>query len=186
MKAPPGTEDLESLARKARRRARAPYSRYAVGAALKTRRGEIVTGCNVENASYSLGVCAERVAVLKAVSEGLKGFESIVVVVDAEDPVAPCGACRQVLWELCGDLWVHMATVGGRRTSIPLSRLLPIPFDERSLKPVATHPWSTRPLAASRGHRNGSVGSRQPGSRSAPRHGSRSRARGRGLRRTRS
>ena len=133
MKAPPDFRALEVLARKAAKRAYAPYSGFAVGAALLTRRGEIVTGCNVENASYSLGLCAERVAAFKAVSEGLRGFLAVAVAVDAQSPAAPCGACRQVLWELCGDIWVHMVTLRGRRVTTRLAQLLPLPFDRRSL-----------------------------------------------------
>ena len=129
MREPRGASDLIRLARGARRLSRAPYSRYAVGAALRTRRGEIVTGCNVENASYGLSLCAERVAAFKAVSEGLKDFDAIALVVDAAAPAAPCGACRQVLWELCGDVWVHMATLAGPRLTQRLSELLPLPFE---------------------------------------------------------
>ena len=133
MKGPEGVADLVRLARKARRQARAPHSRYGVGAALRTRGGEIVTGCNIESASYGLSLCAERVAAFKAVSEGLRRFDAIAVVVDARRVATPCGACRQVLWELCGDIWVHMATLSGTRRSARLSALLPHPFDESSL-----------------------------------------------------
>jgi cytidine deaminase len=134
VKGPEGLADLVRLARRARRRARAPHSRYKVGAALRTSRGEIVTGCNVENASYGLSVCAERVAAFKAVSEGLRRFDAIALVVDAKRLATPCGACRQVLWELCGDIWVHMATLSGARRSVRLSELLPDPFDGRNLR----------------------------------------------------
>jgi len=133
MKPPDAIADLVRLARKARRQARAPHSQYRVGAALRTLTGEIVTGCNVENASYGLSLCAERVAVFKAVSEGLRRFDALAVVVDAGRLAAPCGACRQVLWELCGDIWVHMATLSGARRSVRLAELLPHPFDARSL-----------------------------------------------------
>jgi len=124
---------MVALAREARARARAPYSRFRVGAALKTRGGEIVTGCNIENASYGLSMCAERVAVFKAVSEGLSDFVAIAVVTGSGRPTPPCGPCRQILWELCGDIAVHMATVRGRSLTVRLSRLLPLPFDEKSL-----------------------------------------------------
>ena len=76
-------------------------------------RGEIVTGCNIENASYGLTLCAERVAVFKAVSEGLRGFDAIAVVADSPRLTAPCGPCRQILWEFCGDIWVHMVDLRG-------------------------------------------------------------------------
>jgi cytidine deaminase len=133
VKGPEGLTDLVRLARKARRRALAPHSQFKVGAALRTRAGEIVTGCNIESASYGLSLCAERVAAFKAASEGLRQFDAIAVVVDAERLATPCGACRQVLWELCGDIWVHMATLSGARRSLHLSELLPLPFDARSL-----------------------------------------------------
>jgi cytidine deaminase len=126
-------EEMASLAREARKRAYAPYSRFKVGAALKTRSGEIVTGCNVENASYGLTLCAERVAVFKAVSEGLSGFDAIAVVARSTRLTAPCGPCRQILWELCGDILVHMADVNGPSRTVRLRRLLPLPFDGRNL-----------------------------------------------------
>jgi cytidine deaminase len=126
---PHGVRDLLRLARRARRRARAPYSRFAVGAALRTSRGEIVTGCNVENASYGLAICAERVAAFKAVSEGFHRFDAIAIVVDAPAFASPCGACRQVLWELCGDIWVHLATLSNAPRTLRLSELLPLPFE---------------------------------------------------------
>lgn len=129
----PRDRELVAHARRARRRALAPYSNFKVGAALRTRRGEIVTGCNVENASYGLTLCAERVAVFKAVSEGLRRFDAIAVVADSKRPTAPCGPCRQILWELCGDVLVHMASRGGRVVSRRLSELLPMPFDGSSL-----------------------------------------------------
>lgn len=120
---------MTALAREARQRARAPYSRFAVGAALKVRSGEIVTGCNVENASYGLSMCAERVAVFKAVSEGFTEFDAIVVVAGGKRPTPPCGACRQILWELCGDILVRMVDVEGRSRSTRLRALLPLAFD---------------------------------------------------------
>lgn len=124
---------MVALAREARELAHAPYSGFKVGAALKTRAGEIVTGCNLENASYGLTMCAERVAVFKAVSEGLKDFEAVVVVADSKQLTAPCGPCRQILWEFCGDIFVHMSNVKGRTRVMRLRDLLPLPFDGRSL-----------------------------------------------------
>ena len=124
---------MAALAREARERARAPYSRFRVGAALKTRAGEIVTGCNIENASYGLTMCAERVAVFKAVSEGLSDFEAITVVAGARRPAPPCGPCRQILWEYCGDIVVHMVGTRGRSRTMRLSELLPMPFDDGNL-----------------------------------------------------
>jgi cytidine deaminase len=124
---------MAALALEARERAHAPYSGFKVGAALKTRAGEIVTGCNIENASYGLTMCAERVAVFKAMSEGLSGFDAIVVAADSRRITAPCGPCRQILWEFCGDLVVHMVTPRGRSRTWSLRELLPLPFDGGNL-----------------------------------------------------
>jgi len=124
---------LVALARDARENAHAPYSKFKVGAALLAASGEIVTGCNIENASYGLTLCAERVAVFKAVSEGFRDFEAIAVVADSSRPTAPCGPCRQILWEFCGDIWVHVARPGRKATSYRMSDLLPVPFDGRNL-----------------------------------------------------
>jgi cytidine deaminase len=125
--------EMSRLARLARRRAHAPYSGFKVGAALRTKAGEIVTGCNIENATYGLTLCAERVAVFKAVSEGLRGFDAVVVVADGKRLAAPCGPCRQILWELCGDIAVRMENLEGRGETRRLSELLPLPFDDRNL-----------------------------------------------------
>ncbi len=124
---------MTALAHAARLRAQAPFSRFKVGAALKTRAGEIVTGANVESASYGLSACAERVALWKAVSEGLGDFEAIVIVTAAGKPTPPCGACRQVLWEHCGDITVRMTTLAGRSRTARLRELLPLPFDKSRL-----------------------------------------------------
>jgi len=129
----PGQAELVRLARRARTRAHAPFSRFKVGAALRTRTGEIVTGCNIENATYGLTLCAERVAVFKAVSEGLKGFDAVAVVARSKRPPAPCGPCRQILWEFCGDILVHMHDLRGHTETRRLSELLPLPFDRRNL-----------------------------------------------------
>jgi len=130
---PAGLRDLATLARQARERAVAPFSRFKVGAALRTRAGEVVTGCNIENASYGLTMCAERVAVFKAVSEGLTEFDAVAVVADSPRLTAPCGACRQVMWELCGDIWLHIVDLRGGTKTVRLSKLLPLPFDARNL-----------------------------------------------------
>jgi cytidine deaminase len=124
---------LVALARDARENAHAPYSKFKVGAALLAASGEIITGCNIENASYGLTLCAERVAVFKAVSEGFRDFEQIAVVADSSRPTAPCGPCRQILWEFCGDIWVHVARPGRKAKSYRMSELLPVPFDGRNL-----------------------------------------------------
>jgi cytidine deaminase len=132
-KAPPGLGELARFAREARANAHAPFSRFKVGAALLTASGEIVTGCNIENASYGLTLCAERVAVFKAVSEGMKAFRAIAVVADSKRPTAPCGPCRQILWEFCGDVWVYMQDLNGKGLAARMSDLLPLPFDRRNL-----------------------------------------------------
>ena len=119
---------LIGQARQVRPRAAAPYSNFLVGAALETDDGKIFTGCNVENASYGLTICAERVAVFKAVSEGRRSFTRIAVVADTESLTPPCGACRQVLWEVCGDIEVVLANLGDPVETMKLADLLPRPF----------------------------------------------------------
>jgi len=127
-------DPLVTAARAARERAVAPYSRFKVGAALETTDGTIVTGCNVENSTYGLTVCAERVAVLKAVSEGYREFRRIAVVADTQDPTPPCGPCRQILWEFCGDIEVVLANLTEEKGTYRMKDLLPLPFDARLLK----------------------------------------------------
>jgi cytidine deaminase len=124
---------LVSAARTARDHALAPYSGFKVGAALLTKAGVIYTGCNVENASYGLTVCAERVALLKALSEGEREFAMMAVVADTVAPTPPCGACRQLLWEYCGDIPVVMANLERVAARHQMRELLPLPFDRRSL-----------------------------------------------------
>ncbi len=128
----PGCEALVEAARAARHHARAEYSNFRVGAALECADGTVVTGCNIENATYGLTVCAERVALLKALSDGRREFVRIVVVADTEVPTPPCGACRQLLWEYAGDLEVVLANVERETGRYRLAALLPLPFD-RSL-----------------------------------------------------
>ncbi|MEO8500247.1 MAG: cytidine deaminase [Vicinamibacteria bacterium] len=129
----PPLAGLSDYARDARELAFAPYSKFRVGAALLTEGGEIITGCNVESATYGLTLCAERIAVFKAVSEGFTKFSAIAVVADAHKVTPPCGACRQVLWELCGDLWVQISDLKGHKKTMRMSTLLPEPFDKRFL-----------------------------------------------------
>ncbi len=124
---------LIQAAIEARRNAYAPYSRFKVGAAVLTKEGKIFTGCNVENASYGLSMCAERVAIFKAVSEGYKDFIAIAVVADTDDPVKPCGACRQVMAEF-GNFDVIMANLKGDVKIMKVSELLPEAFSPRDLK----------------------------------------------------
>lgn len=129
----PPLSGLSVYAREARKLAQAPYSKFKVGAALLTVDGEIITGCNIESATYGLTLCAERVAVFKAVSEGFRKFSAIAVVADAHTVTPPCGSCRQVLWELCGNIWVHTADLKGHKKTMRLSALLPEPFDSSFL-----------------------------------------------------
>ncbi len=122
-------QKLIDAAAAARLRAFAPFSHFRVGAAVETVDGEIVTGCNIESATYGLTMCAERVAIWKAVSEGAKGFRSIAVVVDTERLTPPCGSCRQIIWEFCGDVPVVLANLGGQIETFAASELLPRAFD---------------------------------------------------------
>ena len=125
--------DLIAAARRARRLARAGFSGFRVGAALETAGGLVITGCNIENASYGLTMCAERVAMFKAVSEGHRRFRRIAIVADTRAPTPPCGACRQVLWEFGGDIEIILANLRRQTGRYRLADLLPRPFDERLL-----------------------------------------------------
>ncbi len=118
---------LLQVAEQARERAYAPYSKFSVGAAVQTADGRIFTGCNVENASYGLTVCAERVAIFNAITAGATDLRELAVVADTSDPVAPCGACRQVMLEF-GIRTVHMGNLQGRVLSLQLAELLPHAF----------------------------------------------------------
>jgi cytidine deaminase len=120
---------LIAAARTAREHAHAPYSNFRVGAALRAKSGRVFTGCNVENATYGLTLCAERVAVFKAISEGERGFDAVAVVTDTDALTPPCGACRQILWEFCGDAEVILANLAGKIDRYRLSALFPKPFD---------------------------------------------------------
>ena len=124
---------LIAAARAARDQAMADFSGFKVGAALETTGGQIITGCNIENASYGLTVCAERVAIFKALSEGHRTFARIVVVADTASPTPPCGACRQIMWEFCGDIVVVIANLTAVTATLQMKDLLPLPFDRRLL-----------------------------------------------------
>jgi cytidine deaminase len=124
---------LVEAALQARRRARAPFSGFLVGAALEEAGGRIFTGCNVESASYGLTICAERVAAFRAVADGARQFTRLAVAADTDTPTPPCGACRQVLWELCGDLEILLVNLKGGVESMRLSALFPRPFDAKFL-----------------------------------------------------
>lgn len=117
-----------------RERAFAPYSKFKVGSALRAKNGKIYTGCNVESASFGLTVCAERVAIWKAVSEGETEFEEIVVVADTERLTPPCGVCRQIIWEFCGDVPVTLANFHDQVETVTSSELLPRAFDTKFLE----------------------------------------------------
>ncbi len=127
------SDALVAAARAARERAVADFSGFKVGAALETADGQIVTGCNIENASYGLTVCAERVAIFKAISEGHRAFTRMVVVADTESPTPPCGACRQIMWEFCGAIEVTLANLTAVTATLNMKDLLPLPFDKRLL-----------------------------------------------------
>ena len=124
-----------SAARAAREHAHAPFSHFRVGAAVRTKSGRIFSGCNIENASYGLTLCAERVALFKALSEGERPheFDAIAVVTDADALTPPCGACRQIIWEFCGDIPVILANLHGRIERERSLNLLPRPFDSSHL-----------------------------------------------------
>ena len=126
-------ESLVVAAKQARENAHAPYSNFRVGAALHASSGRIFGGCNIENASYGLTVCAERIAIFKALSEGERNFDAIAVVTDTERLTPPCGACRQLIWEFCGDVPVILSNIQGKTETISMHELLPIPFDASNL-----------------------------------------------------
>src|SRR3954451_17927120 len=120
---------LFDAARAARLHAHAPFSRFLVGAALETEDGLLVMGCNVENATYGLTVCAERVALFKAISEGHRRFRRIAIVADTASPTPPCGACRQLLWEYAGDIELILANLERETGRYRMGQLLAVPFD---------------------------------------------------------
>ena len=112
----------------ARQNAVAPFSKFKVGAALVTTDGKVYRGCNVENCTYGLTVCAERVALLSALAAGERSFTAIAVVTQSAEPGTPCGPCRQLMWEYCGDIDVTLANLTGQRIDYKLSTLFPHPF----------------------------------------------------------
>ena len=123
------TDSLAAAALAARENAHAPYSTFRVGAALEDATGRVHTGCNIENATYGLTICAERVAVFKAMSEGARDFRRIAIAADTESLTPPCGACRQILWEFCGDLEILLVNPRGKSETIQLKELFPRAFD---------------------------------------------------------
>jgi cytidine deaminase len=123
------TDQLLEAALAVRANAFAPFSKFQVGAAVEDADGRIHTGCNIENATYGLTVCAERVAIFKAISEGARKFRRIAVAADTANLTPPCGACRQILWEFCGDVDVVLVNPGGKTETYRLKDLFPKPFD---------------------------------------------------------
>ena len=122
-------DPLIEAALRVRECAHAPFSEFRVGAAIEDENGRVFTGCNVENATYGLSLCAERVAVFKAISEGATRLKRVVVVADTDILTPPCGACRQILWEFCGDAEITLANVAGKQESMLLKEIFPRPFD---------------------------------------------------------
>lgn len=122
-------ESLIKAARRARERANAPFSRFAVGAALEDESGRVFSGCNIESASYGLSMCAERVAVFKAISEGTSKITRVAVVADTEPLTPPCGACRQILWEFCPGAELVLANLRDHRERLTIVEIFPRPFD---------------------------------------------------------
>lgn len=134
MKTIAAKDELIEAAAHARDGALAHFSKFRVGAALETADGAIYTGCNIESATYGLTMCAERVAIWKALSEGVRQFTRIAVVADTGRLTPPCGSCRQIIWEFCGDVPVVLANLSGEAETLHMSELLPRPFDEKFLR----------------------------------------------------
>jgi cytidine deaminase len=130
---------LIETATAARLQSLAPFSKFLVGAALQTKAGKVYTGCNIESASYGLTVCAERVAIWKALSEGERDFTNLVVVADTEALTPPCGTCRQIIWEFAKHAKIVLANLRGQREVVSIKDLLPRAFDARFLKESTQH-----------------------------------------------
>ncbi len=126
-------DPLLEAALAAREHAHAPYSKFRVGAAVEDDSGRIHTGCNVENSTYGLTLCAERVAVFKAISEGARKFRRVAVAADTAQLTPPCGACRQILWEFCGDVPITLVNLAGHTEVFQLKDLFPRAFDDSYL-----------------------------------------------------
>ena len=127
------TDPLIAAAIEARARAFAPYSRFAVGAAIEADDGTVIAGCNVESASYGLTVCAERIALFRGLFDGHRCFRRVAVVTDTQAPTPPCGACRQLLWEFAPDAEVILANLTGAVIRYTVRDLIPHAFDARQL-----------------------------------------------------
>jgi cytidine deaminase len=122
-------DPLIQAATSVRERAYAPFSHFKVGAAIEDENGRVFTGCNVENATYGLTVCAERVAIFKAISEGAGKLKRVAVVADTDTLTPPCGACRQMLWEFCGNAELILANLSGKHETTSIAEIFPRPFD---------------------------------------------------------
>jgi cytidine deaminase len=122
-------DELIAAAKAVRERAHAPFSHFKVGCAIEDEHGRVFTGCNVENATYGLTVCAERVAIFKAISEGAGKLKRVAVVADTPSPTPPCGACRQILWEFCGDAELVLENLAHKREAMTVGAIFPRPFD---------------------------------------------------------
>ena len=130
----PEIQKIIDAARAARDCSLSPFSNFCVGAAVETEDGKIYTGCNIESASYGLTVCAERVAIWKALSEGERNFKRLAVVVDTDPLTPPCGTCRQIIWEFCRNATIILANLRGKTETVEMRELLPRAFDARFLK----------------------------------------------------
>jgi cytidine deaminase len=128
------SEPLIAAAKRARLQSVAPFSNFQVGAAVKTAAGKVYTGCNIESASYGLTVCAERVAIWKALSDGERQFTELAVVADTETLTPPCGTCRQIIWEFARGATIVFANLNGKTETFNIADLLPRAFDARFLK----------------------------------------------------
>jgi len=129
-------QQLIEAARNARLQSVAPFSNFLVGAAVRTASGKVYTGCNIESASYGLTVCAERVAIWKALSEGERNFTELAVVADTDTLTPPCGTCRQIIWEFARNADIVFANLKGESEVFHIADLLPRAFDARFLKPM--------------------------------------------------
>jgi len=126
-------DSLLEAAKQARENAHAPFSNFRVGAAVRASSGRVFGGCNVENATYGLTLCAERIAIFKAISEGERGFDAITIVTDTDTLTPPCGACRQIIWEFCGNIPVTLANLKDKSETFRMRDLFPRPFDSSNL-----------------------------------------------------
>lgn len=126
--------ELINLAIEAREKSHAPFSNFKVGAVVETSEGNLYTGCNIESASYGLTVCAERVAIWKAITDGKKDFKRVIVIADTHELTPPCGTCRQIIWEFCRDAPVTLANLHGKSETVQMSDLLPRAFDAKFLE----------------------------------------------------